>query len=347
MMKDYLGQSFRLKEKENDSLIWYSSPGRRIEFIFKPNPEGKIYHTFQVEYNGFIHSVLSGTRYEQKNYRYFGERAYSQFISDTLALPVRRMNIPARDPLAETGMDFMKRIGELSLSDREEEIYKAVASGNIPGFLRKTISLHGVFEDLNGDKHSVIYEVMPDYLAVGSNDDFCRVPMNPRTAQRLATLFGTSLVTSALSDHIYSQAELKLTPFNYVPVGNANELVSQFVNHNTQIEKQFSEAGGRHGQLVAGIKKDIILSSRTSEKHDRVVLYGWHKPDGNPIQPVYSGHIWWYVDYSHGIRLINNQVILDGKPALVSDLLRDPVLFRVLSDEEAPVAEPFYYVENN
>jgi len=347
MMKDYIGKSFRLKERVRDSLVWYSSPGERVEFIFKPNPEGKIYHTFQVEYNGFIHSILSGTRYEQKDYRYFGERAYSQFISDTLILPVRRMNIPARDSLAETGTGFMKRISELPLSEREEEIYKAVSSGNIPGFLRKTVTLHGVFEDLNGVRHSVIYEVMPDHLAVGSNDDFCRVPMNPRTAQRLADLFGASLLTSKLSDHIYSHAAIKLAPFNYIPVGNANELVSKFIEHNAQIEKQFSDAGGKHGQLVAGIKKDVILSSRTTEQHDRVVIYGWHKPDCIPIQPVYSGHVWWYVDYSHGIRFINNQVILDGKLALASDILKDPVLFRVLSDEEAPVAEPFYYVENN
>jgi hypothetical protein len=346
MMKDYVGRSFRLRERVRDSLIWYSSAGRRIEFIFKPNPEGKIYHTYQVEYNGFIHSLLTGTRYEQKGYRYFGERAYSQFISDTLVLPIRRMNIPERDPGAETGTDFMRRISELPLTLREEEIFKAVASGNIPDFLRKTVTLHALFEDLNGGSHSVTYEVMPDYLAVGSDDDFCRVPMNPRTAQRLATLFGASLVTSALSDNIYIRSELKLTPFNYVPVGNANELVSKFVDHNVQIEKQFSEAGGRPGQLVAGIKKDIIISSRTAEKHDRVVLYGWHKPDGKPIQPVYSGHVWWYVDYSHGIRLINNQIILDGKPALVTDLLRDPVLFRVLSDEDTPMAEPFYHVED-
>jgi hypothetical protein len=154
------------------------------------------------------------------------------------------------------------------------------------------------------------------------------------------------MLTSKLSDHIYSQAEVKLAPFNYIPVGNANELVSKFIDHNAQIEKQLNEAGGKHGQLVAGIKKDVILSSRTAEQHDRVVIYGWHKPDGNPIQPVYSGHVWWYVDYSHGIRFINNQVILDGKPVLASDILKDPVLFRILSNEETPLAEPFYYVED-
>jgi pimeloyl-ACP methyl ester carboxylesterase len=346
MMQKYLAGSFRFSVQDKDSLIWYRALNGRVGIILKTNPDREIFHTQQVEFNGFIHSILSGTRHEQKHYSYFGERAYSQFISDSLALPVRRMKIPERDPAAETGTDFMRRISELPLSVREEEIYKAVASGNIPGFLRKTLTLHGVFKDLDGAKHSVIYEVMPDYLAVGNDDDFCRVPMNPRTAQRLATLFGASLVTSALSDHIYSQAEMKLAPFNYVPVGNANELVSKFVEHNTQIEKQLSEAGGRHGQLVAGIKKDIILSSGITEKHDRVVLYGWHKPDGIPIQPVYSGHVWWYVDYSHGIRLINNQVILDGRPALVSEILRDSVLFRVLSDEETPMAEPFYHVED-
>jgi hypothetical protein len=65
-------------------------------------------------------------------------------------------------------------------------------------------------------------------------------------------------------------------------------------------------------------------------------------PGGKPVQPVYSGHTALYVDYSHGIRLMNNQVILDGKPALVSDLLKDPVLFRVFSDEDEPMKQPFY-----
>jgi hypothetical protein len=43
-----------------------------------------------------------------------------------------------------------------------------------------------------------------------------------------------------------------------------------------------------------------------------VASYGWHKLDGKPIQPVYAGHVNWYVDYSHGIRLIAKQVKMDG-----------------------------------
>jgi hypothetical protein len=166
--------------------------------------------------------------------------------------------------------------------------------------------------------------------------------MNPYTAQRLASEFGASMITAALSDYIYIKADIKLTPFNYIPVGNANELVTKFEEHNAQIEKQLREAGGVHGRLIAGIKKDVILSGRIADQPGKVVIYGWHKPDGKPIQPVYSGHVWWYVDYSHGIRLINNQVIIDGKSYLFTDVLQDPVLYKIFSDEKNPMKQTMY-----
>jgi hypothetical protein len=339
LMKSYLENYFRFRERQCDSLLWYSSAHGRIEVILKPNPKGKIFHTQQVEYNGFIHSILSGTRYEEKRYRYFKPRVYSELIADTVVMPIRRLNIPKRKPDAETGSAFMQRISDLPLAEREEEIYKAAASGNIPDFLRNNITLQGEFDDAEGVSHTVVFEVMPDYLSIGSDDDFCRIPMNPTTAQRLANLFGASLLTARMSDYIYNHAEVKLAPYNYIPVGNANELVAKFVDHNAQVERQLAEAGGKHGQLVAGIQKDVILSVRIAERPDRVVIYGWHRPDGNPIQPVYSGHIWWYVDYSHGIRFINNQVIIDGKPALFTEILKDPVLFRIFSDEDYPMVK--------
>ena len=342
MMLKYLSGPFRFKRQDKDTLIWNSALKKRVEIILKTNPGKKILHTVQVERNGFIHSMLSGIKYEQKGYTYFGDRAYSNFISDSVRFPIRCLNIPPRSANAESGSAFMKRIANLPINEREDEIYKAVASGNIPGFLRKTITLSGHFADSAGTIHDVKYEVMPDYLSVGSDADFCRIPMSPHTAQRLATDFGASLITAKLSDHIYQNARIKLTPFNYVPVGNANELVTRFQEHNTQIEKQRKEAGGKNGQFVAGIKKDVILSSRLATQPGKVVIYGWHKPDGKPIQPVYSKHVDWYVDYSHGIRFINNQVLIDGKPVLLSDILRHPVLFRIFSDERSPIEQPYY-----
>ncbi len=342
MMEKYLSDSFRFRKSDNDTLLWYRALMGRAQVILKTNPDGKIFHTVQVERNGFIHSLLSGTRLEQKSYAYFGPRAYSDLIADKINLPVRRLNIPARDSLSEYGSEFMKRIDPLPLNEREEEIFRAVASGNIPGFLRNLITVKDSLADARGVVHRVEYQVMADYLAVGSAADFCRIPMSPHTAQRLADLFGASMITTKISDAVYRSAEIRLPPFNYVPVGNANELVTKFVDHNAQIEKQLAEAGGTHGQLVAGIKKDVILSSRLATQPTKVVIYGWHKPDGKPIQPVYSGHVDWYVDYSHGIRFINNQVLVDGTPILFTDVLKDSVLFKLFSDEDTLMQQPFY-----
>jgi len=342
MMQKYLSDSFRFKKKDKDSIIWYNSLKKRIEVILKTNPDKKIFHTVQVERNGFIHSILSGTRFEQKNYTYFGKRVYSAFIADSVNLPIRCLNMPPRNTNAESGSAFMERIASLPLNERENEIYKALATGNIPDFLRNTITLKGEFADSAGIIHQVIYEAMPDYLSIGNDSNFCRIPMSPHTAQQLATAFGASMITAKLSDHIYKMARIKLTPFNYIPIGNSNELVTKFQEHNAQIQKQLIEVGGKHGQLVAGIKKDVILSSRLAKQPGKVVIYGWHKPDGKPIQPVYSGHVDWYVDYSHGIRFINNQVLIDGKPTLFTDVLQHPVLYRIFSDENTPMEQPIY-----
>jgi hypothetical protein len=253
------------------------------------------------------------------------------------------LEIPERKANAETGSEFTHRIKSLPLSEREEEIYKALSSGNMPDFLRKLVIIRGDFEDALGEAHEVIYQAMPDYLAVGSNEDFCRIPMNPHTAQRLTDLFGGSLVTSKISDHVYENAAIKLSPFFYKPVDNQNESVEKFVEHNNQIELQKKEAGGQNGQLIAGIKKDIILSHQLSDLSNKVIIYGWHQLDGKPIQPVYAGHVDWYVDYSHGIRLISQMIKIDGKELAISQILQDPILFKLISDEEEPMLQPRYF----
>lgn len=77
---NHLQNDFSLDKKEDDSLVIYKSADGSIQFFFKTNLDRKIFHTVQVELNGFIHSILCGTRYDSKKYRYYGERAYSDFI---------------------------------------------------------------------------------------------------------------------------------------------------------------------------------------------------------------------------------------------------------------------------
>jgi len=75
-----LRRDFPMEKIRDDSLIVFKSRDNAIQFFFKTNPERKIFHTVQVELNGFIHSVLCGTAYDSKNYAYYGERAYGDLI---------------------------------------------------------------------------------------------------------------------------------------------------------------------------------------------------------------------------------------------------------------------------
>lgn len=79
MMRNF-ENDFSFSQTKNDSLIFYRSNNSQIAFFFKTNPDRKIYHTQQVELNGFIHSILYRTKKESEGYEYFGPRAYIKFI---------------------------------------------------------------------------------------------------------------------------------------------------------------------------------------------------------------------------------------------------------------------------
>lgn len=75
-MQNELSAFYHFQLTERDSLLIYKSFNHQIAFYLKPNPEKKIFHTIQVGLNGFIHSILAGTKYESDGYEYFGKRAY-------------------------------------------------------------------------------------------------------------------------------------------------------------------------------------------------------------------------------------------------------------------------------
>lgn len=65
-----------------DTISHYQSANKRVNVFLKENPDRGIYHTQQVEKNGFIHSILIGTAAENLGYRYYGERAYDLLIHE-------------------------------------------------------------------------------------------------------------------------------------------------------------------------------------------------------------------------------------------------------------------------
>jgi hypothetical protein len=80
LLLNHLQDDFVFSQSHSDSLIIYQNKDNRIQFFFKGNVNRGIYHTQQVELNGFIHSVLCGTKFDSEKYRYYGVRAYTPFI---------------------------------------------------------------------------------------------------------------------------------------------------------------------------------------------------------------------------------------------------------------------------
>ena len=81
MQRD-LAEGFKFTTQTNAEFQKFSALDGRLLLILKENPEKKIFHTVQVERNGFIHCLVCGTPDEGKGYEYFGERAYSKWIEE-------------------------------------------------------------------------------------------------------------------------------------------------------------------------------------------------------------------------------------------------------------------------
>lgn len=81
MAKD-LEIDFKLKAYDlSDRLNWHNAK-QLVEFSLIKNPEAKIFHTVLVEKNGFIHLIFNGTKFQSKNYQFWGDRAYQHFVLD-------------------------------------------------------------------------------------------------------------------------------------------------------------------------------------------------------------------------------------------------------------------------
>ena len=158
--------------------------------------------------------------------------------------------------------------------------------------------------------------------------------MSPNTAQRIADLLHCSLPTPKMVNEIYAAAEVKLAP-SPIPPSAEMITVPVFSNHNATVRAQRTEQLPAHplGALVAGHQKDVVITAKLASAPGKVAIYGWHQTNGVPIQPLYLKHIASWVDYSQCIRLVQQQMRVNGATQTVAGVLADPALAPLLSDE--------------
>lgn len=239
------------------------------------------------------------------------------------------LKTPPRPATALTGTEFYKQAASFKWQQRDSLAVKEILAGNIPPFIKNFVPVHVQFKDAaSGRIFKAVYYVAPDYLAVGSAGDWARINITPMAAQKIADSFHCFLPTRKMVDDIYKAAKVKLEP---VPLYALRDSTPTMYHHHLIIEGQRK---GRKG-LIAGIKKDVVISGKLlKDKPDRVAIYGWHQLDGKPIQPLYTGHINWWVDYSQGIRFVYNKIKVNGHWMDYTDVLKDEVLKKLLCDEE-------------
>ena len=243
------------------------------------------------------------------------------------------LQLPPRTTNAHDGDAFVQKITGLDLPQRDRAVSEAIFAGNVPDFLRKfcPVTVTNVADSVT---NVGVFFVAPDYLAIGSDENYFLTPVSPGTAQRIADRLNCLLPTRKMVDAIYAAANVKLAP-TPIPPSAAMTTVRVFSEHNAIVRAQRMALGNAFplGALVAGHKKDVVISARLAGATNNVAIYGWHQTNGLPIQPLYLGHVSSWVDYSQCIRLVSQSMLVNGEQKLVADVLADPELCGIISDE--------------
>jgi len=269
-----------------------------------------------------------------------------------------------------TGTDFVKtKIWKDTDVARENEIFSAITGSNAPPFMKKfvTIELKKTFgfpamETDLGDVKAITFQVTPDYLSVGDDNDYVRMPMRPATAQKIADKLGCVLPTKKIVDDIEKHPTCKKAKnvgvnITMVPAEYKAKYPDKAGQHLVDLFKNTSEAyllhdkmiddgelkGVTAGTLVSGHKKDIVIPAIKG----KVVIYDW--PAGGK-RAVHGTHGSFYVDYSHGVRLVKNSVTflfgdVDspnhawGDVMTLVDALKHPILHKAFADNPVFMAK--------
>ena len=240
-----------------------------------------------------------------------------------------------------SGWNFMLKADKMEFWKLEDLIAQTILEGNVPTPMKhfrkivfRTPAVDSV--EILKKRHTIEMWVLPDYLTIGTDESFVRIPMGPLAAQRIADSLNCILPTTYLVDRIAEVAEGHLDIFPFRPLDNRNSQPIVFQDSHNAIQALYKAKGYKFGQFISGLKKDVVLTYKILTQpgwESYEAIYGWHHPDGRAQQPLFIRHGNFYVDYSHGIRLIYRTIKVDGKEMDAREILESPQLYRLLSDE--------------
>ena len=191
----------------------------------------------------------------------------------------------------------------------------------------------------------VVLQVSSDWLKIGG----ARIPMTAANAQLAVDSLDAVLPTPAIVAAIEAAARAcdGLVPFDAWPHYSDNSQLerSTILWREANIARRLA---GRTPPIVAGAVKDVVLAPFMPA--GRVVIFGGLDSQGKRIQPVYPipggapGHGDYFDQgYAGGTRAVRDACLLDGRPAMVADLLSRGMLGGPVARtryETAPATKP-------
>lgn len=238
---------------------------------------------------------------------------------------------PPRPPADQRtpGSQFLETLRGMTEEQRDDAIFREVSRGNIPDFLRpENFYELAVYGTVNGQDVEIRVQVAIDYLAVGTNDDYVRVPVSPLLAQRIADQFGYILPSEKVVRELDSESRATRQDIAFLAAPDAAQLVIDPETHRQVFEKwnhkKYGAYEGRWMRSIEFIQQiDMLADEQILQRHlrggiragqSKDMIYHPEAQRGSTVcifhpraQGVnYVSHPDTYWDYSHGARYLLN-----------------------------------------
>lgn len=237
-----------------------------------------------------------------------------------------------------------------SIPDRDAALLEMASLGQIAEPVWTTVSY-------TKDGHTIQFAVATDALMIGNSDPI-RLNATHPTAQKLADLFGAMLPTTRMADAAY-QAGHQIAPQPGSSDSHMSD-TSRMIEHSDRVSRARALTGAADGELIGDngkhwvnteqlLKPDGSMANMRDGNGNSVpgtiaaANFGWHtspamtnsiSPGGAPvIQSIGLRHNDGHTDYSQVVQLYGTTLSIDGNPMKIEDIMQDPDLAYLVSDE--------------
>jgi len=240
--------------------------------------------------------------------------------------------------MARSGTEISQSMIGKSGAAREAIVWGAISNNEMPSWMNPAnwpiVLVNWLDKDLI--PHTLVMNVSPRYIEVGTDVDPFMAPMQPDTAQRSANKLNAILPSQKIVDDIWRWSVAKLPiapPKGFKIPGPDMTDVRSWIAYNTSIQKALNGSQA----IMAGGKKDVVIGPKLDGS--RVAIYstpfsgsGELRKSGN-YQPYSTIHTIDHVDYSHGVRLISRKAKFDGEDVDLKDIFENPKTSPMVSDQ--------------